>query len=132
MDIVTARMSVGLKVTSFDPHGKLVKRSKKRHGPYILIKVTKKGFAILSGRENDRVCVSALSSFDGCLHSDLGRVLHDLEEGGLRYQVFIDRESEIASIKGAYIKEVRSGFMVWEFYPGGMVGRFSTRGDPND
>lgn len=51
MNIETARASVGKMVMSRDPGFKCIRAVPKPHGPYLLLKVTKGGLAIL-----DREC----------------------------------------------------------------------------
>ena len=60
MNRAEASAAVGKMVISQDPGHKMVRRVKP-HGPYLLLRVTKSGHAVLKGREQFRVPTSLIS-----------------------------------------------------------------------
>ncbi|MEE9337248.1 MAG: hypothetical protein V3U87_04145 [Methylococcaceae bacterium] len=63
MNIEEAKNSIGMLVMSKDAGCKMIHSVVKAHGPYILLKITRAGVAILEGRENYRVPPSLLSKY---------------------------------------------------------------------
>ena len=63
MDMQTAKESIGTLVMSHDAGHKMIRSVSKAHGPYTLLKITRKGLAILEGREEFRIPVSLLDKY---------------------------------------------------------------------
>jgi len=61
MDIKTAQKHIGKLVMSRDAGEKMIPFVSTPHGPYILLKITKAGQAILADREEFRIPPSLLS-----------------------------------------------------------------------